>query len=146
MCEWNDLFREDLPVIKANLGDEIKKRRIDAPERSSMYVVRVISHNKPKSIRRIFKCDEDGILHLGCTKNLKKRIGSFLRGTRTGKEHSEAMRYCRLKCEYEQRGYSLVEIGYRVLALKKTKELELKWFDKYALAFGELPPLNSKRG
>jgi hypothetical protein len=146
MYEWDDLFRTKSKVIKANLGDKVKKKSVEAPEKSGIYVVRSISNNKPKLIRRIFKCDKDGILHIGYTKNLKGRIGSFLSGTETGKEHSEAMRYNRLKREYEQYGYSSVQIGYRKLPLRKAKKLELKWFDKYEHSFGELPPLNSKRG
>jgi hypothetical protein len=102
--------------------------------------------NKTRPIQRIFRCDKDGILHIGRTKNLKARIGSFLRGTRTGNEHSEAMRYHRLRDEYMQYGYSLVQIGYRTLPLRKAKKLELEWFEKYSHDFGELPPLNSKYG
>jgi hypothetical protein len=149
MCEWNDLFQENSSVIKADLGGESEKGQINAPNKSGVYVVRVMSpkkKNKTKPIQRIFQPDKDGILHLGHTKNLKVRIRSFLRGTRTGKEHSEAMRYHRLKDKYKRYGYSLVQIGYLKLSLKKSKKLELEWFEKYSRDFGELPPLNSKCG
>jgi len=146
MCKWNDLFRENSKVIRIELGEKIARRYVKARKISGVYVVRSVSHNKPKSIRRMFDPDKNGILHLGRTANLKGRIHSFLRGTRTGKEHSEAMRYHRHKNEYKKRGYSSVQIGYKELPSRKAKTLELKRFDEYACAFGELPPLNSKRG
>ena len=114
-------------VIKADLGGESEKRWISTPDKSGVYVVRVMSpnkKNKTRPIQRIFQSDKDGILHLGPTKNLKARIRSFLGGTRTGKEHSEAMRYHRHKDEYKRYGYSLVQIGYIKLSLKKYKAIE----------------------
>jgi hypothetical protein len=146
MCKWNDLFQENSKVIRVILGQEITKGLVNAPTKPGVYIVRSVSHNKPKPMQRMFKCDEDGILHIGRTTNLKDRISSFIRGARNGKEHSEAMRYHGLKCEYEQRGYSSVQIGYLEFSLREAKEIELEWFDEYARIFGELPPLNSKRG
>ena len=146
MCEWNVLFEDNAAVIQADLGDNNERRQIDVPQKPGVYVVRVMSRNRPKSIQRMFAADRNGILHFGRTSNLKARIGSFLRGTRTGREHSAAMRYHSLRNEYEQHGYSLVQIGYQARTLNRAEKLEKKWFDMYANNFGELPPLDSRRG
>lgn len=144
MCDWNNLFQKKSQVVKATFGNEIERGSIDAPKNPGVYAVRRMSCNKPKLIQRMFKCDRDGILHFGCTANLKDRSSSFIRGARTGKEDSASMRFYHLKREYTKRGYSSVQIAYSEHELRKAQKIERCWFKKYKSLFGELPPLDRK--
>jgi len=60
--------------------------------------------------------------------------------------HAEGKRYYKLRYA-EKFPLAELQIGYRICADKKeAKETEISWFNEYEILFGELPPLNRKRG
>jgi hypothetical protein len=92
-----------------------------------------------------------GILCFGRTTKgeggLRGRLREFWRAT-GGKEapHAEGRRYCELN--YNTRGFprNALEIAWVTLERPDAVRKELAWFDEYVGDFGELPPLNRKRG
>jgi len=133
------------------LFNVVVKKLKDLPERPGLYAVRCAPKGQPKAIGRAFGVDRSGILCFGRTtgsKGLRCRLKYFC-GTALGKKysHAEGQRYHELK--YDQRNFTLeyLQIGWKEFASgKKAEERELAWFDEYLEMFGELPPLNRKRG
>ncbi len=121
------------------------------PEKRGAYVIRCAPRGRPKSIRRAFDVDKTGVLCFGMTassEGLKGRLTIFYGAAGGGAAaHAEGQRYHCLG--YHQHGFCLQSLQVRWVECatkKEAKEQELCWFDKYAMLFGELPPLNRRRG
>jgi hypothetical protein len=137
--DWEDLNWE-------NFCESIKR----LPEKPGTYAIRWVPGGKPQQIQRVFGLDQSGILcfgETGETIGLKKRLNGFYRAAE-GKRvpHAEGERYYELKYN---KGFPLgeLQIGYRVCTDgERAKITEILWFDEYEKLFGELPPLNQRKG
>ena len=144
MADWNNLDWKP--------WEEVLENRVDLPKRPGAYAVRCAPRDRPKVIGRAFRRDRMGILFFGsttmCPLGLKARLTTLCRALRGLKSpHAEARRYCEV--DYHQHGFPLdsLQIGWRQCqSAEQAKAQELCWFDKYFNEFGELPPLNRKRG
>ena len=141
----------DWESLDWQLFNNVINKLKDLPENLGVYAVRCAPNGQPKTIGRAFGVDQSGILCFGRTtgsKGLKSRLKYFCRAAAGKKSaHTEGQRYHELK--YNQRNFPLdcLQIGWKDFALvDDAKERELAWFDKYLEMFGELPPLNRKRG
>jgi hypothetical protein len=143
MATWDDLDWKQCENLFPH-ADEI-------PHKTGAYVVRCAPNGSPRSVCRVFATDLSGILCFGRTTGqggLRGRLSKFWRATTGGKEvaHAEGRRYCELN--YNTRGFprSALEIAWVTLERPDAVRKELAWFDEYVGDFGELPPLNRKRG
>ena len=142
MPTWDDL--NWLPC------EEVCARLSDLPDKPGAYAVRCAPEGKPKRIQRAFGPDDSGILCFGKTEEggLRTRLTNLCRALRGMRApHAEGRRYHDVK--YAGHGFPLdsLQIGWIVCAsMAEAKAGELAWFDEYFEQFGELPPLNRKRG
>lgn len=138
-----------------NEWEKLKWKTLDCleeiPPTPGVYAVRSMRGGKPRVIGRAFRKDKSGILcfgRAGESPGLRRRLRSFCRAE-SGKKvsHAEGKRYHRL-C-YNTNGFPLKQLCIGWLPLRSEAEAhrrELAWFDEYECTFGELPPLNRKRG
>lgn len=115
-------------------------------EKSGVYCVRL----KASIISRFLETDHEGILMIGCSTNIGRRLSNFKK-VLDGKKykHSEAKRFCNVRtcnnylkyntCVVE---YSFVKTKTGGMALEKESELLNCYFSRY----GEMPPLNNNSG
>lgn len=66
-----------------------------APEKPGVYVVRWVRGGEPVKVPRLLGVDEKGVLYVGSTGNLRKRLRRLVRGLRKPgpKIHSAALSY-----------------------------------------------------
>ena len=122
------------------------------PQQPGTYAVRCAPGGEPRVVCRAFGPDKSGILCFGrttqTTKGLRGRIGAFLRCSGgVGSGHAEGERYHQLR--YAEHGFRQGDLEVAWVAFSapdQAKRQELSWFDEYSDVFGELPPLNRKRG
>jgi hypothetical protein len=129
-----------------NLCDDLIER---LPEKLGAYAIRWAPKGKPQPIQRIFGADDSGILCFGMTgrRTLRQRLGEFYGAAGGGNQpHIEGGRYHEI-------GYANyfplqeLQIGCRVCNDEmETKNTEIVWFNEYERFYGELPPLNYKKG
>jgi hypothetical protein len=141
-----DIDWESLKKHWENLCDDVIER---LPKEPGAYAIRWAPRGKPQLIQRVFKePDNSGILCFGMTGgSLKKRLKDFYLAAKGGnQQHIEGQRYCDI-------GYANhfplreLQIWYRKCDGKeKAKKTELRWFKDYEHRFGELPPLNYRKG
>lgn len=119
-----------------------------------VYAIRLInaSNEKPIAIGRFLGKDEGGILQIGRSKHLGKRLLDFFHSCYEGAHsHSEGARLCliRVLTQFEEHIYPESCLQYN---MKWTSDIEhagqeeerlLKSYFKW---FGELPPLNRNIG
>jgi len=115
------------------------------PSRPGVYIVRWRKNSNPVKIGRLKGKDHQGILYIGSTKNLKRRVKELLRS---------------LKNEYKKIKHTMAKsyIFFSLNRVIKINEIEITWIeldgyegaqmqewlalDHYGKKFGELPPLN----
>jgi hypothetical protein len=115
---------------------------IDLLNKKGLYQIRMVdADNKPLPIPRIGGTDLKGIIYIGKSIQLRKRIEAFLRGQHSG-GGLYWLAYRRLKTREPYRGHFL---QFRVMASTSkniaTKETEM--LRRYFRRFCELPPFNS---
>lgn len=88
--------------------------------------------------------DKDGILYIGKSNNLKRRISSLRRGiiNRKNKYHSVSENYRELFDEYT---YNELGVGYIVSDEKNYSKLESEFLELYFKKYKDLPILNFKK-
>jgi len=141
---------EELEWIRA--GEIFQGPELEIPNRPGAYAVRCSSKGTPIPIARVFRRDTSGILFFGSTaieaEGLRGRLKAFWRAVNgMAAPHAEGQRYH--QAEYDNRGFpqNALEIGWREFdAPPDAVAQELAWFDEYFCLFGELPPLNRRRG
>lgn len=110
----------------------------------AVYRIRLLESGKVISIQRFLGCDNEGILCIGKSNNLKSRLAQFRRGKDNGREHYEAYRLYtsreRLNELFPSRTY---EYSFVKLEPGKEGDLEAELLKEYCREFGEVPPLNS---
>ena len=113
----------------------------DIPKEPGAYIIAT-----EKKINRIIGKDNDGILSIGETDNLFKRIQMFL-SCAEGKRHrghNAGWRYYKLDLKKEFPIISLYICWKSVSSKKEAHHLEGEELKKYANKHYELPPLNYK--
>jgi len=144
MCEWD--------VLNWTPFNDVSGNHNNVPETPGVYAIRSVRRGNPRVIGRAFGKDKSGILCFGRAgegPGLRRRLRSFCRAA-SGKKvsHAEGKRYRALGYNSTDR-YPLDSLRIAWLSLRssdKAKARERRWFDQYAQKFGELPPLNRKRG
>lgn len=103
----------------------------------------------PSAIGRFFGVDQDGLLAIGESVNLARRIKEFRNGY-AGKRflrHSVGDRLFLIRiCQYTSLKLSNIRVQVAVMKLENkavVQAVEEKLLKKYFKEFGELPPLNS---
>jgi hypothetical protein len=114
-----------------------------------VYRIRLLDSNgRPVEIRRILGVDTDGIIYIGMAARgrdggLSNRLWGFWMSAfgRDASAHAAGARYKRLLSKHLPRHQ--VEYSYRkVSGAREAKQLEAECLRKYAVQWGELPPLN----
>ena len=99
----------------------------------------------PKKIQRILKLDENGVLYIGKSKNLRRRLimlwRSLNREYKT-EAHVFAEKYNSNKRFRERFPFDSLAISYT--KNNDPSNLEKKKIKKYIIDLGEMPPFNSK--
>ena len=128
---------------------ELKIERIrKVPNEPGVYKIRC----KHKQIGRLIGRDDDGILNIGESDKLRRRLRTFLRCANDPKKagHAAGCRYARLNLG--KKGLPVGELEFRWKRIdvkepndkKETYREEGKLLKAYVDRFGELPPLNCK--
>jgi len=111
------------------------------PEGPGIYRVRYVKDNVAQPVRRFNGQDDQGLLYVGQTAHLGRRLQGFMKSARSGTVGHSAgrtfyMYYTgRLNLKGLQFSWSAVPIG-------KAKELERKLLDRYQRRYLDRPPLN----
>lgn len=112
-----------------------------APAEPGAYVVRIPG----KTVARFLGKDKTGIIDIGETENLRRRLKAFCRSASEGKRgHMACWRFHFLGIGTK---YPLNELLVRWCQSKGKKQAtakEAEVMDLYVKKFGELPPLNCK--
>jgi hypothetical protein len=119
-----------------------------------VYAIRLFNYRKqkPEPISRLIGEDESGILQIGVSKKLGKRLVKFFNSCYNGAHsHSEGERMCliRLLTQFEELVYPESSLQYCTKwthDISQAKLEEEKLLKGYFKRFGELPPLNSNVG
>ncbi|MEO0090556.1 MAG: hypothetical protein ABIK40_03710 [candidate division WOR-3 bacterium] len=118
-------------------------------EKSAIYKIRLSNHKgKPIAIPRFLKKDKNGILMIGRTKNLKRRLNNFRRAVEKNiSPHSEGKKFHLIKSTRNfktQYGSNWrLEYSFKRLCKNQIKKEEEKTLKNYFKEYGELPVLNS---
>jgi hypothetical protein len=119
-----------------------------------VYAIRLLytSNERPVSIGRFLGFDRDGILQIGTSKHLGKRLLDFFNSYYNGQHsHSEGERLClvRLLTKFETHIYPEACLQYNMKwapDIEHAQKEEERLLKSYFKQFGELPPLNSNIG
>ena len=132
-----------------SLQTAIKERTI--PKAYGAYAIRCcVVRGRPRHINRIWGTDKKGIMYFGETgskEGLSGRLRAFLIAAKSkAAPHSGGKRYHRLKYKRHP-GYGLDNLQVKWVKFESkedAKKRQDEWLRKYALKFGELPPLNGQ--
>jgi hypothetical protein len=118
------------------------------PDNGGVYkIIATDGYGNPKSINRVCGIDKDGILYIGESNSIQKRMGDFTKSAvRNYKStnHSGGVLYSQSDLLCEQYPYNDFYVMYEVCDNHTNKEKEL--LKDYFLMFGEYPPLNNSNG
>ena len=109
---------------------------------SGVYEIGASINGQPQPINRAKDVDKNGLLYIGKTKNIRKRIKNFWRHVREeGNQHTAAETY--LLYEYNTK-FQRESLQARWLALPEgmQKKAEWKLIDEYLEKYLDSPPLN----
>jgi len=119
------------------------------PEKSGIYVIRYIKNGRPFKISRLYGIDKKGIISIGETKDLNKRLKEFYKtveGQRKSSNHAAGWYY--VSCKYD-RLFKKDGLQFKFKITESKKEAEREEFillAKYRNKFLDLPPLNNNPG
>lgn len=145
-------------MITNKLGDA-KSSKLSNPEsldyineKPGVYVIRYLEGNTPKHFTRLNGIDEEGILCIGKSKNLRKRIWQFLKDITTAglsiKYHSEGWNFRKYFRDNPNPKAIRLEIENMEVIWKtsdsedEAEELETELIQDYVMTFQDKPPLN----
>lgn len=117
----------------------------EIPEKEGVYKIICLDNKQfPKHIPRATGVDIEGILYIGTSINLNKRLTDFKKGllpTYESNPHIAARRYLKISSLVKEYHYQNMIAEFVVTKDHKIKERET--IDNYIAKFGEAPPLNS---
>ncbi|MBM3417509.1 MAG: hypothetical protein FJY17_01135 [Bacteroidetes bacterium] len=127
-----------------SLGDDGFWKRI--PESGGIYFIYGYKNKLPIKISRFLGIDNDGVLYIGKSENLRERLRMLWRVLNPklkATAHTFGTKYNNNKRLREAFPLKTLYVSYKITSEPKTLESEL--LDKYFLKFGEVPPFNSSK-
>lgn len=112
----------------------------------AIYKFRLLAKdNKPLKIRRMLADDNSGILCIGKTTNMERRLKQFRSGVYNCKGHSEGNLFYLVKkyCKNFDYKPELIQYRFKAYAGADLELKEEKCIKRYIKSFGEVPPFNS---
>jgi hypothetical protein len=116
------------------------------PESAGVYHIYSYKDKKPLKINRVLRLDNEGVLYIGKSDNLRERLRILKKNiikkpqvsTHTfGKKHNENKRL--------QKAFPLASLFVKYQISEDSKKLEKDLLDQYFQKFGEVPPFNSSK-
>jgi len=127
-----------------SLADDSFWKRI--PESGGIYFIYGYKNKLPIKISRVLSIDNDGVLYLGKSENLRERLRMLWRVINPklkATAHTFGTKYNINKKLREAFPLISLYVSYTITTEPKTLESEL--LDKYFLKYGEVPPFNSSK-
>ena len=110
-----------------------------------VYKIQLVNKNgKPVEIRRFGGTDKEGILAIGCSKQIDIRRKQFVESSKGKRGHSEGIQWCLVKrvskklAEQALLRFAFAKLGTKEEAMKAEMTEIRNYFKKYL----EAPPLN----
>ncbi len=119
---------------------------MNIPEDGGVYHIYCYKDKTPLKINRVLRLDNDGILYIGKSENLRARIRMLWRVLNPNLKataHTFGTKYNENK--RLKKAFPLKSLYVSFQISKKPKTLENKLLDKYFAKFGEVPPFNSSK-
>jgi hypothetical protein len=116
------------------------------PEGGGVYNIHCIKDKKPIKINRVLGIDNQGILYIGQSENLRARIRMLWRVLNPklkATAHTFGSKYNENKKLKKAFPLKSLYVSYQIT--KEPKTLETNLLDKYFAKFGEVPPFNSSK-
>jgi hypothetical protein len=116
------------------------------PESRGVYFIHSYNDKIPKKLDRVLGQDEEGILYIGKSENIRERLRMLWRVLNpklTATAHTFGTKYNANKKLREAFPFNSMFISYRIS--NEPKILEFKLLEKYFTKFGEVPPFNSSK-
>ena len=118
----------------------------DVTAASGVYQIRWAIDGKPTSIDRANGIDKSGLLYIGKTKNLKRRLRAFCRGIFERRTtHTAARTYFWDSFDKKFKPDQL-EVRWAVVSKDELDDYEFALLGDYIQAYLDTPPLNISRG
>ena len=122
--------------------EEIINKNVE--NKSGVYQIRDYNKGKPLVIARLCKKDKLGILYIGSSKHVNRRLKEFIKGMNDkSREHPAGYKYFILEL-YKKRKFRKNNLRFNLYYLRDYKKEEVRLLMGYADYFGELPPLNNR--
>jgi hypothetical protein len=116
------------------------------PESRGVYFIYSCNNLIPIRLNRVLGTDEEGVLYIGKSENLRERLRMLWRVLNPKLEataHTFGTKYNSNQKLREAFPMKSLFVSYRITSEPKTLESEL--LDKYFLKYGEVPPFNSSK-
>ena len=118
----------------------------EIPETSGVYFIHSYNNGDPAKLNRVLGKDEEVVLYIGKSENLRERLIMLWRVLNPKLEataHTFGTKYNSNQKLREAFPMKSLFVSYRITSEPKTLESEL--LDKYFLKYGEVPPFNSSK-
>lgn len=121
------------------------------PIDAGVYMVQATSRGRPRRIARAADVDHDGVLVIGESRHLARRIATMVKAMRLqdrsrSYSHRAGLDYSRGHGWHYGRCFALPDLVIRWWATKHHKLLEAGLLEKYRWRFLDRPPLNASIG
>ena len=116
------------------------------PESGGVYFIYSLNNNIPIKLDRVLGADEEGVLYIGKSENLRERLRMLWRVLNPklkATAHTFGTKYNNNKKLREAFPLNSLYVSFRITTNPKTLESEL--LDKYFSKYGEVPPFNSSK-
>ena len=116
------------------------------PDSGGIYFIYGYNNKLPFKINRVLRVDKDGVLYIGKSENLRKRLRILLRTINPklkSNAHTFGKKYNDNKKLRQAFPLHSLHVSYQVS--KNAKILESKKLGDYIAKFGEVPPFNSSK-
>jgi len=131
MQEWSDWFSFECP-------DDITDI---VPKRPGIYQVRHVKDKVAQPVQRFNGQDDQGLLYIGQTTNLRRRLREFMKSACSGTAGHSAGRTFHMYYAVRLKPDDL-EFSWLAVSIGKAKTLERKLLDRYQKRYLDRPPLN----
>lgn len=116
------------------------------PESGGVYFIYSYNNNIPSKLDRVLGADEEGVLYIGKSENLRERLRMLWRVLNPNLKataHTFGTKYNNNKKLREAFPLKSLYVSFRITTTPKILESEL--LDKYFSKYGEVPPFNSSK-
>jgi hypothetical protein len=116
------------------------------PQIGGIYLIHTYIDKTPKKINRLLGIDDEGILYIGKSKNIRERVRMLWRVMNPqlkATAHTFGTKYNENKMLRKSFPLNSLFISFRFSNMPKEKESKL--LKRYFLKFGEVPPFNSSK-